>query len=110
MRSKRKFSRDNARGLFAPPKMLHDAEREEMPMAADKPDKNALIAMLPTPGWRLTGKDAPTKGRTLEELVRQAHQRHAAGESPGLVSKIETELELDMLQLQELWMYLGLPM
>jgi hypothetical protein len=71
-----------------------------------------LIARLKTPGWNLTagGKASPAKGNTLEDIVRTAHERHKRGEEPGLISQAETEFELDMIQLQKLWEYLGLPM
>jgi len=77
-----------------------------------KLSREELVAMLQTKGWDLvTGsKTVPIKGCNLEELVRAAHERHTKGEEPGLISRMETALELDLIQLQELWEYLGLPM
>jgi len=74
--------------------------------------REELIAMLQTQGWDMvTGSEAlPTKNRSLKELVKIAHERHVRGESPGLISQMEKALELDLIQLQELWEYLGLPM
>ena len=70
-----------------------------------------LVAMLQTRGWDLvTGSEThPIKG-TLEELVRKTHEQHKKGEEPGLIQKIEAALELDLIQIQQLWEHLGLPM
>ena len=77
-----------------------------------KPTKEDLISRLPSSGWEMkTGIDgAPLKDYTLEEAVRAAHLKHKNGESFGIVSQIETAIELDLIQLQLLWEYLGLPM
>lgn len=76
-----------------------------------KPNRAELVAMLQTKGWDLvTGSEThPIKG-TLEELVRKTHDRHKKGEEPGLIKKLEKEFELDLIQLQQLWEHLGLPM
>jgi hypothetical protein len=85
--------------------------RKTMKQSAKKLSRAELVAMLQTKGWDLvTGsKTHPIKG-TLEELVRKTHARHKEGEEPGLIKKLETEFELDLIQLQELWEHLGLPM
>jgi len=77
-----------------------------------KPTPEELIKLLPTSGWVLNTDDKtdPEKDSTLEELVRKTHTRHEKGEHPGLISRIETVIELDLIQLQHLWEYLGLPM
>ena len=77
-----------------------------------KPTHDELIAMLSTPGWHLVAdsKALSVKNRTLEELVRTTHARHKQGEAPGLISRLENSLELDAIQIQELWAHLGLPM
>ncbi|MGB9153931.1 MAG: hypothetical protein WCD70_12700 [Alphaproteobacteria bacterium] len=71
-----------------------------------------LIAKLPTPGWSLiTGAPAfPIEDHTLEQLIRMTHERHKKGETPGLIRHMEDALELDLIQIQELWAHLGLPM
>ena len=75
-----------------------------------KPSREELIKKLHTPGWNLeAGKSAPIKNRPLEDVVRAAHARHKKGEEPGIIKNLETTLELDLVQLQELWMHLGLP-
>ena len=76
-----------------------------------KPAREKLVAMLQTKGWDLvTGSPTfPIKDRSLEELVRASHARHSKGESPGLIRRMEDSLELSLIQLQELWEYLGLP-
>ena len=78
----------------------------------DKPSHEELIKMLSTPGWDLVAnnKAFKVKNRTLEELVKTTHARHVRGEEPGLISRIENALELDLIQLQQLWAHLGLPM
>jgi hypothetical protein len=77
----------------------------------DTSSREKLIKRLPSPGWNLeAGKSPPLANRTLEEVVRAAHAQHAAGETAGIIRHVETKLELDLIQLQELWMHLGLPM
>jgi len=89
---------------------LHE---KEFPMKdpKTKPAREELIAMLSTPGWHLVAdnKVVHDKDRTLEELVRTTHARHTSGQEPGLISRIENAFELDLIQLQELWAHLGLP-
>ena len=82
-----------------------------MKQHAKKLTRAELVAMLQSKGWDLvTGSEThPIKG-TLEQLVKKTHERHKKGEEPGLIRKLETELELDLIQLQELWEHLGLPM
>jgi len=81
-------------------------------MNAKKPNREELVAQLQTKGWDLvTGSPTePLKNRTLEELVRTAHARHTKGETPGLIQKLENALELDLIEIQQLWAHLGLPM
>jgi hypothetical protein len=76
-----------------------------------KLSREQLIASLQTRGWDLvTGSEAiPVKNQTLEELARVTHARHKKGEAIGLIQKMETAIELDLLQIQELWIHLGLP-
>jgi hypothetical protein len=77
-----------------------------------RPSREELVAQLQTKGWDLvTGSETvPIKNRTLEEVVRATHARHKKGEEPGLIKRMETALELDLIQIQQLWEYLGLPM
>jgi lambda repressor-like predicted transcriptional regulator len=83
-----------------------------MPDRPTKPTHEELIAMLHTPGWEMeTGSKAyQIKNRTLKELVETAHARRAKGEAIGPIKRIENAIEVDALQLQQLWMHLGLPM
>ncbi len=76
-----------------------------------KPTHQDLIKLLPSQGWSLEngGKPPADKDHTLEDLVRTAHEYHQKGDQPGLISRMETALELDLIQLQKLWEYLGLP-
>ena len=78
---------------------------------ADHYNEDDLTRRLTSPGWRLTGNrkdDKPVTG-TLEQLVKTTHDRKARGEAPGLIQEIETRIELDMIQIEKLWRYLGLP-
>jgi hypothetical protein len=71
-----------------------------------------LVALLQTKGWDLvTGtKTTPLKDHTLEQVARTAHAGHKKGETPDAVKKLETKLELDLIEIQQLWEHLGLPM
>jgi hypothetical protein len=77
---------------------------------ANKYSFDQLVARLKSPGWRhkTDEGDKATDG-TLEDLVKVTKDRHEKGENPGLIEEIETTIELDMIQLQELWRHLGLP-
>jgi hypothetical protein len=68
-----------------------------------------LKQKLGASGWRAHGKtgDSHHEG-TLEDAARAAHARHAEGE-PGHLQEIETEVKVEMMQLQELWRHMGLP-
>jgi hypothetical protein len=71
-----------------------------------------LIARLETPGWHLvTGesdKSKPDTG-TLKDVLEETHQRHQRREAPGFIKQVETSVELDLIQIQQLWQHLGLP-
>jgi hypothetical protein len=77
---------------------------------ADKYSHDELVERVKSPGWRLVtgGKDSTIAG-TLERLLHLTHERTQKGEAPGLIEEIETSVELDMLQIAQLWRYLGLP-
>jgi hypothetical protein len=64
-----------------------------------------LVARIKTPGWRPVGKDKPASA-TLEEVLRSTHRL----EAPTLIQEIDTEIELDLIEIQKLWRYLGLPL
>jgi hypothetical protein len=69
----------------------------------EKPTHDELVKRLHTPGWRADGEDA--KSGTLKDVLEATHAR----KTPGLIRHIETSLELDAIQIQNLWHYLGLP-
>ena len=46
---------------------------------------------------------------TLEEMAQAAHARQAEGKPPSHLQEIETEIKIDLFQLQELWRHMGLP-
>jgi hypothetical protein len=77
---------------------------------AEKYSHDTLSGMAKTPGWQLDpgDTDKPATG-TLEEIAKIAHARHSDGKRPGIIRQIETSIELDMLQLEQLWVSLGLP-
>jgi hypothetical protein len=67
-----------------------------------------LVTRVNTPGWRLTGGTAPVEGK-LDDVLRVAHDRQTSGDHPGRIEQIETAIELDLIQMQQLWRHLGLP-
>ena len=77
-------------------------------MSNDTYSNEELIAARTSPGWRLEADQTSHEG-TLEDVARLAHERQARGEHPGLISQVETSVELDMLQLESLWYAIGLP-
>lgn len=70
-----------------------------------------LTRRVKSPGWQLvTGKkDDNSVTGTLEHVLNVTHARHRKGEAPGLIQELETTIELDMIQIEKLWRYLGLP-
>ena len=78
---------------------------------ADGYKHDELTKRIKSPGWRLvTGrKNDKTVTGTLEKLLRITHERHKGGQAPGLIEEIKTEIELDMIQIELLWRYLGPP-
>ena len=77
----------------------------------DQDKQDDLTGRLASPGWRLTAgkQDEPSVTGTLEQLVRVSHDRKTKGEAPGLIEEIETRFELDLIAIEKLWRYLGLP-
>jgi hypothetical protein len=77
---------------------------------ANKYTDQELADQLKSHGWKLvTENDKTATTGTLEEMARTTHQRQAEGHAPGVIAKIETAVELDMLQIEKLWLQLGLP-
>ena len=77
---------------------------------SNKPTREELVEKLKTPGWQMeTGSKGFQIHGTLEELLEKTHARRASGEAPGLIRQFETGLELNMIQISELWEHLGLP-
>lgn len=77
----------------------------------DKYTHDELTKRVKSPGWRLvTGKKGgnPVTG-TLEHVLGVTHERRKGGQAPGLIEEIETKIELEMIQIELLWRYLGLP-
>ena len=69
-----------------------------------------LKGRMKSPGWALiTGQKEQSAFGTLAELLGITHDRHKRGRAPGLIREIETAIELDMIQIEQLWRYLGLP-
>ena len=71
---------------------------------ADKPTHDDLVKRLHTPGWV-----SDEASGTLKDVLEQTHARKKDKKEPGLIRHIETTLELDAIQIQNLWHYLGLP-
>jgi len=69
-----------------------------------------LTKRVKTPGWRLvTRKKDKSITDTLENLLHLTHKRHKKGQTPGVIEEIETAIELEVLEIEKLWRYLGLP-
>lgn len=76
---------------------------------AGKYTDEELKAKMASSGWRLRrDKEAPVTG-TLQNLLHLSHQRRKKGEAPGLIQEIETSIELDMIEIERLWLAMGLP-
>jgi hypothetical protein len=75
-----------------------------------------LVGRIKSKGWdfvtgddSMPAKDQASKDQTLEDLVKLSHKRHKSGQKPGLIKDVESAVELDLIQLEKLWQYLGLP-
>lgn len=78
---------------------------------ADKYSKDELVRKLDEPGWRaVTGDQAEPQEGTLRQMAEAAHDRQKAGGTAGFIQHIATRIEVDALQLEELWYHLGLPL
>mgnify|MGYP001553604253 FL=1 len=66
-----------------------------------------LVNRVKSPGWSLAG-DKEVTG-TLEEVLKTAHRKREDAELGGGIRELETAIELDMIQIEKLWLYLGLP-
>jgi hypothetical protein len=76
---------------------------------AGKLSLKELIERLHTPGWQLVSDKEDTDPGTLKEVLETTHQRHRKEGAPGLIRQIETTVELDMFQIEQLWRHMGLP-
>ena len=75
-----------------------------------KPTHDELVKRLHTQGWRLVAEDeSEAASGTLKDVLETTHKRKQRKKAPGLIQHIETTLELDAIQIQNLWHYLGLP-
>jgi hypothetical protein len=66
-----------------------------------------LLNRLTKPGWQRTTQSGATQTGTLQDVATQAHADRA--QHPGAIKEIETAVELELIQLQKIWHYLGLP-
>ena len=66
-----------------------------------------LTNRLTKSGWQRTDATGTTERGTLKDMATKAHADRA--KHPGVVKEIETAVELELIQLQQLWHYLGLP-
>jgi hypothetical protein len=76
----------------------------------NKYSDDELKAKLGNSGWRLESahKDHSLSG-TLKGVLEFMHEKHKTGVPRGRIEEIETKIELDMIQIELLWRYLGLP-
>jgi hypothetical protein len=75
---------------------------------ANKYSDDELAQLVKSPGWGLIDKDEPATG-TLEDVLKANHERRQHGKAPSPIQQLETSIELDLLQIERLWRYLGLP-
>jgi len=77
---------------------------------ANSNNDDDLASQLNSPGWRLTG-DRPGNSvtGTLGEVLTESHSRKVRGEHPGRIARVVTAIELDLIQIEQLWQHLGLP-
>ncbi len=68
-----------------------------------------LTRKVTSPGWQVSAPDAKPVTGTLEDVLKTGHARRQSGQHPGRIEELETAIELDMLQIEKLWRYLGLP-
>ena len=68
-----------------------------------------LASRVKTPGWRLTRSEEKPITGTLQYLLNVTHQRSRQGQHTGLIQEIETAIELDLIAMEKLWRFLGLP-
>lgn len=77
---------------------------------SQKYSDSELKAKLGNHGWSLVAahKDHAISG-TLKEVLEFMHAKHKIGAPRGQIHEIETKIELDLLQIEQLWRFLGLP-
>jgi hypothetical protein len=69
-----------------------------------------LVEQIKKPGWILNSEEPDKEvSGTLEDLLNTTHERQTTGNAPGLIKQAETSIELDMIEMEKLWRYLGLP-
>ncbi|HEU4548601.1 MAG TPA: hypothetical protein VFS01_02820 [Rhizomicrobium sp.] len=75
-----------------------------------KYSREELLQRLNKLGWRSVDdhQDGPAEG-SLRDMATQAHARYARGQPAGRLQEIATRIEVDLIQLEELWHHLGLP-
>ena len=77
---------------------------------ANKYTHDDLANRVKSPGWAIvTGKTNMSISGTLEQILAITHDRKKSGQAPDLITEIETGIALDMIQIEKLWHYLGLP-
>lgn len=74
------------------------------------PGDEKLTKQLHSPGWRLVDENpGKTVTGTLGEMLAESHARKAKGHSKWRLEQIETAIELELFQIEQLWQHLGLP-
>lgn len=68
-----------------------------------------LRALSHEPGWHLDTGEGPGHAGTLGDVAKLAHARRTRGQHPGIIRRIENAVELEMLELEQLWRAIGLP-
>lgn len=76
---------------------------------SNKLTHDELAKQIHTAGWQLTDKHSETMTGTLSGVLTESHSRKSKGGQPGKIKQIETAIELEMFQIEQLWQHLGLP-
>lgn len=77
---------------------------------SEKYTHDELVRHLSSPGWTYNTEDRTSvPNGTLEKILRVVHERRSQRGSHDLIKEINTTIELDMIQIEKLWLHLGLP-
>lgn len=77
---------------------------------ANKLTQDELTKRLDAPGWRLVDENPKESVTgTLGQMATESHARKSRGLPGGRIQEVETAIELELFQIEQLWLHLGLP-